>query len=132
MPNYILPCKSPQCGGYTLEAELGITPNGYSEPDFMGWEVKQFGVTKFENINSSIITLHQALLERGEMLHLNVCGETCRIVKASVMPQHESVGVSLEKRHAGRMSTPTEHGFAGTPRQARLRTGTAWHRAFGA
>jgi len=25
-------------GGYTLEAELGITPNGYSEPDFMGWE----------------------------------------------------------------------------------------------
>jgi hypothetical protein len=35
-------------GGYTLEAELGITPNGYSEPDFMGWEVKQFGVRNFE------------------------------------------------------------------------------------
>jgi hypothetical protein len=34
-------------GGYTLEAELGITPNGYAEPDFMGWEVKQFGVTDF-------------------------------------------------------------------------------------
>ena len=31
-------------GGYTLEAELGITPNGYAEPDFMGWEVKQYGV----------------------------------------------------------------------------------------
>ncbi len=53
----ILPCKSSNCGGYTLEAELGITPNGYSEPDFMGWEVKQFGVTKFKNINSSVITL---------------------------------------------------------------------------
>lgn len=53
----ILPCKSSNCGGYTLEAELGITPNGYSEPDFMGWEVKQFGVTKFEKINSSVITL---------------------------------------------------------------------------
>lgn len=37
----ILPCNAPQCGGYTLEAELGITPNGRSEPDFMGWEVKQ-------------------------------------------------------------------------------------------
>ena len=34
-------------GGYTLEAELGITPNGYSEPDFMGWEVKQYSVSDF-------------------------------------------------------------------------------------
>jgi MvaI/BcnI restriction endonuclease family len=34
-------------GGYTLEAELGITPNGYSEPDFMGWEVKQYAVNNF-------------------------------------------------------------------------------------
>lgn len=38
---HLLPCKAPQCGGYTLEAELGIMPNGRSEPDFMGWEVKQ-------------------------------------------------------------------------------------------
>ncbi len=53
----VLPCESPNCGGYTLEAELGITPNGYSEPDFMGWEVKQFGVANFEKINSAIITL---------------------------------------------------------------------------
>jgi hypothetical protein len=53
----ILPCRSSNCGGYTLEAELGITPNGYSEPDFLGWEVKQFAVSKFEKINSSIITL---------------------------------------------------------------------------
>mgnify|MGYP002700236011 CR=1 FL=1 len=28
-------------GGYTLEAELGIVPNGFNEPDFMGWEIKQ-------------------------------------------------------------------------------------------
>ncbi|MCO5287502.1 MAG: MvaI/BcnI restriction endonuclease family protein [Chitinophagaceae bacterium] len=53
----ILPCISSNCGGYTLEAELGITPNGYSEPDFLGWEIKQFGVTNFERINSSVITL---------------------------------------------------------------------------
>lgn len=38
---HLLPCTAPQCGGYTLEAELGISPNGRSEPDFMGWEVKQ-------------------------------------------------------------------------------------------
>lgn len=52
-----VPCLAPQCGGYTLEAELGITPNGYSEPDFHGWEVKQFGVDSFSRTDSKIITL---------------------------------------------------------------------------
>lgn len=55
--NGILPCRSPNCGGYTLEAELGITPNGYSEPDYLGWELKQFGVKSFNKINASVITL---------------------------------------------------------------------------
>jgi len=40
-----------------LEAELGITPNGRSEPDFLGWEVKQFGVSSFKSINNSVLTL---------------------------------------------------------------------------
>lgn len=53
----ILPCRSSNCGGYTLEAELGVTPNGYSDPDFMGWEIKQFSVTNFERLNSAVITL---------------------------------------------------------------------------
>lgn len=53
----ILPCEAPNCGGYTLEAELGITPNGYSEPDYLGWEIKQFGVTNFAKNNSAVITL---------------------------------------------------------------------------
>jgi hypothetical protein len=38
------PCQSTNCGGYTLEAELGVRPNSYSEPDYLGWEVKQYGV----------------------------------------------------------------------------------------
>lgn len=53
----ILTCLSPNCGGYTLEAELGITPNGYSEPDYLGWEIKQFGVSNFNRVNSAVITL---------------------------------------------------------------------------
>ena len=53
----ILACEAPNCGGYTLEAELGITPNGYAEPDFLGWEIKQFGVNNFLKINSAVITL---------------------------------------------------------------------------
>ena len=44
-------------GGYTLEAELGILPNGYSGPDFMGWEIKQFGVSKCNLINSKPLTV---------------------------------------------------------------------------
>jgi hypothetical protein len=50
-------CEAPNCGGYTLEAELGIIPNGYSEPDYLGWEVKQFGVPSFERVNNAVITL---------------------------------------------------------------------------
>jgi MvaI/BcnI restriction endonuclease family len=53
----IVSCEAPNCGGYTLEAELGIIPNGYSEPDYLGWEIKQFGVTNFGRVNSAIITL---------------------------------------------------------------------------
>lgn len=53
----LVPCESTQCGGYTLEAELGIIRNGISEPDFLGWEVKQFGVTNFEKLNFKPITL---------------------------------------------------------------------------
>ncbi len=53
----IVPCESSNCGGYTLEAELGIIRNGVSDPDFLGWEIKSFGVNNFNNINSKVITL---------------------------------------------------------------------------
>jgi MvaI/BcnI restriction endonuclease family len=46
------PCESSNCGGYTLEAELGVKPNGFSEPDFLGWEVKQHGVTNIAKPSS--------------------------------------------------------------------------------
>jgi hypothetical protein len=53
-----VPCNSSNCGGYTLEAELGITANGYSEPDYYGWEVKQHGVRNFSKaFSGSPITL---------------------------------------------------------------------------
>ena len=43
------PCEAPQCGGFTLEAELGIPKNSNSEPDFLGWEVKQHSVANFRS-----------------------------------------------------------------------------------
>jgi hypothetical protein len=37
------PYKAANGAGYTLEAELGIAPNAYAEPDYDGWEVKAHG-----------------------------------------------------------------------------------------
>jgi hypothetical protein len=51
------PCESSNCGGYTLEAELGVLPNAFSEPDFLGWEIKQYAVPKFEQTSAGVLTL---------------------------------------------------------------------------
>ncbi len=53
----IIPYKALNGGGYTLEAKLGISPNGIAEPDYLGWEVKQFGVTSFPRTGSKPTTL---------------------------------------------------------------------------
>jgi hypothetical protein len=53
----ILPCNAPQCGGLTLEAELGIAKNSKSEPDLYGWEIKQHNVRDFNRLDSGVITL---------------------------------------------------------------------------
>lgn len=57
-PNFdLVPCENSNCGGFTLEAELNIPSNSKSEPDFLGWELKNFHVDNFEKINSTVITL---------------------------------------------------------------------------
>ena len=38
----IEPYSAPNGGGYTLEALLGINPNGFAEPDYLGWEIKAY------------------------------------------------------------------------------------------
>jgi len=56
--NIRVPYSAPNAGGLTLEAELGIIPNGRSEPDYHGWEVKQYGVVDFRRFRArSPITL---------------------------------------------------------------------------
>lgn len=47
------PCRASQCGGFTLEAELGIPKNSAAEPDFLGWEVKQHTVSNFDRPESA-------------------------------------------------------------------------------
>lgn len=54
----LCPCESPNCGGFTLEAELGIPKNSRAEPDFLGWEVKQHAVSSLDRLdNGARITL---------------------------------------------------------------------------
>ncbi len=48
---------APNGAGFTLEAELGVLPNGDAAPDFLGWEVKQHGVGSLERPAHGRITL---------------------------------------------------------------------------
>ncbi len=50
-------CIGSNCGGYTLKAQLGIIPNGRSEPDFEGWEIKGHTVNDFVRYTSGPLTL---------------------------------------------------------------------------
>lgn len=52
-----VPSKGPNSGGYTLEAELGVSANGYSEPDYMGWELKQHQSAGGDGISGATLTL---------------------------------------------------------------------------
>jgi hypothetical protein len=45
-----LPFAGTNAIGYTLEAELGIRPNGASSPDFEGWELKAIQVKNYANV----------------------------------------------------------------------------------
>ena len=52
-----MPYRARNGGGFTLEAELGVLPNASPTPDFLDWEVKQFGVTDFDRLSGRAITL---------------------------------------------------------------------------
>lgn len=50
-------CRGPNCGGLTLESLFGISPNGRSEPDYEGWELKTHTVPGFGRHASGHLTL---------------------------------------------------------------------------
>lgn len=53
----LVPCNAPNCNGNTLESLLGISSNGYSLPDFHGWEVKSRQVANADKPGASTVTL---------------------------------------------------------------------------
>lgn len=48
----IQPCRNLNCGGYTLEALLGVPSNSKPGPDYLDWELKTHGVKSFDKPNS--------------------------------------------------------------------------------
>lgn len=60
-----VPYTAPNAGGFTLEAELGITPNGTAAPDYLGWEVKQHDVGRLDRIRHHAVTLLTPEPDRG-------------------------------------------------------------------
>jgi hypothetical protein len=52
-----IPCNAPNCNGNTLESLLGIRSNGYSLPDYHGWEIKARQVQNADKPGSSTVTL---------------------------------------------------------------------------
>lgn len=53
----LVPCNASNCNGNTLESLLGIRSNGYSLPDFRGWEVKARQVANLDRPGASRVTL---------------------------------------------------------------------------
>lgn len=53
----LVPCNASNCNGNTLESLLGIRSNGFSQPDFRGWEVKARQVANSDSPGVSTVTL---------------------------------------------------------------------------
>lgn len=53
----LVPCRSSNCNGNTLESLLGIQSNGYALPDYRGWEIKARSVVKTDRPGTSVVTL---------------------------------------------------------------------------
>jgi hypothetical protein len=62
----ITSCFGMNCGGPTLETELGVSANGRAEPDFLGWEIKQHATKRYPYHGSGPITLMTPEPDGGE------------------------------------------------------------------
>ena len=52
-----IPCNASNAVGYTLEALLGIEPNGKNAPDYEGYEVKALTVSDFSKPTNKVVTV---------------------------------------------------------------------------
>ncbi len=52
-----IPYNAPNAVGYTLEALMGIEPNGYNAPDYEGFEIKALTSTKLNWSSKKVVTV---------------------------------------------------------------------------
>lgn len=53
-------CTGTNCGGFTLEAAVGVVPNAEAKPDYLGWELKAHKVSSLVRpaaLNAGVLTL---------------------------------------------------------------------------
>lgn len=112
-----LPCNAPNCGGYTLEAELGVRPNGKSEPDFLGYEVKQHSVPELARLDSGTITLMTPEPNGGVYAEESPAAFIRRYGYADKKGREDRLNFGgifrAGERHAGTRLTLTLPGYAG-------------------
>ncbi|MDR2216245.1 MAG: MvaI/BcnI restriction endonuclease family protein [Nevskiaceae bacterium] len=65
----LVPCNASNCNGNTLESLLGIRSNGYSQPDFRGWEIKARNVPNSAKPGASVVTLFTPEPTAGVYVH---------------------------------------------------------------
>ena len=99
----VVECHGNNCGGFTLEAELGVEENGASEPDFLGWEIKQHKTTNYLKHGSGPITLLTPEPDGGEY----VGGVEEFVEKYGAHTDRENISYFQGIHHAGEIHPDT-------------------------
>ena len=99
----VVECHGTNCGGFTLEAELGVEENGASEPDFLGWEIKQHKTTNHLKHGTGPITLLTPEPDGGEY----VGGVEEFVEKYGAHTDRENISYFQGIHHAGEMHPDT-------------------------
>jgi hypothetical protein len=99
----VVECHGNNCGGFTLEAELGVEENGASEPDFLGWEIKQHKTTNYLKHGTGPITLLTPEPDGGEYIG----GVEEFVEKYGAHTDRESISYFQGIHHAGEVHPDT-------------------------
>jgi hypothetical protein len=86
------PCLGNRCGGHTIEAQLGLTANGRAEPDFAGWELKQYNLVDWHRAPSKPVTLFTPEPDLGEYTELRTTSFVRQYGRQTSEVRHDFTG----------------------------------------
>lgn len=118
----LVPCNASNCNGNTLESLLGIRSNGYSQPDFRGWEVKARSVPNSAKPGASVVTLFTPEPTAGAYVHDGLPAFMRRYGYADTKGREDRLNFGGLYRANGAAHERTGlrmvvHGFAGSGRK---------------